>query len=120
MRKLIIVIIAAVGWQITNAQVDTAVMRQHLTTPPSKTEMIEKCRDRIFWSIVCNERAKAEELMLYARTEFENDNQKALSQGEIWLLAIWLHKYQLAATEMVLDSLSIEQYLHQDNHFRYD
>ena len=120
MRKLIIVIIAAVGWQFTNAQVDTAVMRQYLTTPPSKTEMIEKCRDRIFWSIICNERAKAEELMFYARTEFENDKLEVLSQGEMWLLAIWLHKYQLAATEMVLDSLSIEQYQHQDNHFRYD
>ena len=120
MRKLIIVIIAAVGWQFTNAQVDTAVMRQYLTTPPSKTEMIEKCRDRIFWSIICNERSKAEELMFYARTEFENDKLEVLSQGEMWLLAIWLHKYQLAATEMVLDSLSIEQYQHQDNHFRYD
>jgi len=120
MRKLIIVIIAAVGWQFTNAQVDTAVMRQYLTTPPSKTEMIEKCRDRIFWSIICNERAKAEELMFYARTEFENDKLEVLSQGEMWLLSIWLHKYQLAATEMVLDSLSIEQYQHQDNHFRYD
>ena len=120
MRKLIIVIIAAVGWQFTNAQVDTAAMRQYLTTTPSKTEMIEKCRDRIYWSIICDERAKAEELMFYARTEFENDKLKALSQDEMWLLAIWLHKYQLAAAEMVLDSLSIEQYQHQANRFRYD
>ena len=103
-----------------SAQVDTAAMRQYLTTHQSKTEMIEKCRDRIFWSIICNERTKAEELMFYARTEFENDNLKALSQDETWLLAIWLKNYQLAATEMVLDSLSIEQYQHQANRFRFD
>ena len=103
-----------------SAQVDTAAIRQYLTTHESKTDMIEKCRDRIFWSIICNERDKAEELMFYARTEFENDKLKALSQGETWLLAIWLKNYQLAATEMVLDSLSIEQYQHQDNRFRFD
>ena len=119
MKKLIFVIIAVVCWQFVNAQADTATMRQYLTTHQSKTE-IEKCRDRIFWSIICSERAKAEELMFYARTEFENDKLEVLSQGEMWLLAIWLHKYQLAATEMVLDSLSIEQYQHQDNRFRYD
>ena len=103
-----------------SAQVDTAAMRQYLTTHESKTEMIEKCRDRIYWSIICDDRAKAEELMFYARTEFENDKLKALSQDETWLLAIWLKNYQLAATEMVLDSLSIEQYQHQANRFRYD
>lgn len=119
MKKLIFVIIAVVCWQFVNAQADTATMRQYLTTHQSKAE-IEKCRDRIFWSIICSERAKAEELMFYARTEFENDKLEVLSQGEMWLLAIWLHKYQLAATEMVLDSLSIEQYQHQDNRFRYD
>ena len=120
MKKIILTLIVAAGSFCASAQVDTAAMRQYLMTHESKTEMIENCRDRIFWSIICNDRAKAEELMFYARTEFENDKLKALSQDEMWLLAIWLHKYQLAATEMVLDSLSIEQYQHQDNHFRYD
>ena len=120
MRKIILTIIVAAVSFCASAQVDTAAMRKYLTTHQSKTEMIEKCRDRIFWSIICNERAKAEELMFYARTEFENDKLKVLSQDEMWLLAIWLQKYQLAATEMVLDSLTIAQYQNQTNRFKYN
>ena len=119
MRKIILTIIVAAGSICASAQVDTAAMRQYLTTHQSKTELIDKCRDRIFEAIIDNDRAKAEELMFYARTEFENDKLKALSQGETWLLAIWLQKYQLAATEMVLDSLTIEQYQKRANRFRY-
>ena len=120
MRKIFLTIIVAAVSFCASAQVDTAAMRKYLTTHQSKTEMIEKCRDRIFWSIICNERAKAEELMFYARTEFENDKLKVLSQDEMWLLAIWLQKYQLAATEMVLDSLTIAQYQNQTNRFKYN
>ena len=119
MRKIILTIIVAAGSICASAQVDTAAMRQYLMTHESKTEMIEKCRTRIFEAIIDNDRTKAEELMFYARTEFENDKIKALSQGETWLLAIWLQKYQLAATEMVLDSLTIEQYQKRANRFRY-
>ena len=119
MKKIILTLIVAAGSFCASAQVDTAAMRKYLTTHQSITEMIEKCRDRIFWSIICNDRAKAEELMFYARTEFETDNLKALAQDEMWLLAIWLHKYQLAATEMVLDSLTIAQYQNQTNSFKY-
>ena len=119
MKKIILTLIVAAGSFCASAQVDTAAMRKYLTTHQSKTEMIEKCRDRIFWSIICNDRAKAEELMFYARTEFETDNLKALAQDEMWLLAIWLHKYQLAATETVLDSLTIAQYQNQTNSFKY-
>ena len=119
MRKIILTIIVAAGSICASAQVDTAAMRQYLMTHESKTEMIEKCRTRIFEAIIDNDRTKAEELMFYARTEFENDKLKALSQGETWLLAIWLQKYQLAATEMVLDSLTIEQYQKRANRFRY-
>lgn len=119
MRKIILTIIVAAVSICANAQVDTAAMRLYLTTHQSKTEMIEKCRDRIFEAIIDNDRAKAEDLMFYARTEFENDRLKALTQGETWLLAIWLKKYQLAATEMVLDSLTIAEYQNRVNHFRY-
>ena len=90
MRKIILTIIVAAGSFCASAQVDTAAMRQYLMTHESKTEMIEKCRTRIFEAIIDNDRTKAEELMFYARTEFENDKLKALSQGETWLLAIWL------------------------------
>ena len=120
MRKIIPVLIFVASSLCANAQVDTAAMRKYLTTHQSKTELIEKCRDRIFWSIIGNDRAKAEELMFYARTEFETDNLKALAQDEMWLLAIWLHKYQLAATETVLDSLTIAQYQNQTNRFKYN
>ena len=119
MRKIILTIMVAAGSICASAQVDTAAMRQYLTTHQSKTEMIEKCRDRIFEAIIDNDRTKAEELMFYARTEFENDKFKALSQGEVWLLAIWLQKYQLAASEMVFDSLTIEQYRKRTNPFKY-
>ncbi len=120
MKKIIPILIFVASSICSNAQVDTAAMRKYLTTHQSKTELIEKCRDRIFWSIIGNDRAKAEELMSYARTEFETDNLKALSQDEMWLLAIWLHKYQLAATETVLDSLTIAQYQNQTNRFKYN
>ncbi len=119
MKKIIPVLIFVASSICASAQVDTAAMRKYLTTHQSKTELIEKCRDRIFWSIIGNDRAKAEELMFYARTEFETDNLKALAQDEMWLLAIWLHKYQLAATETVLDSLTIAQYQNQTNSFKY-
>lgn len=120
MKKIIPVLIFVASSICSNAQVDTAAMRKYLTTHQSKTELIEKCRDRIFEAIIGNERSKAEELMFYARTEFETDKLKALAQDEMWLLAIWLHKYQLAATETVLDSLTIAQYQNQTNRFKYN
>jgi hypothetical protein len=120
MKKTILILLVLAGSLCANAQVDTAAMRQYLLSNPSKTELIEKCRDRIFDAIIKNDRAKAEELMYYARTEFETDKYKVLAQDEMWLLAIWLRKYQLAVTEMVLDSLTVEQYQTQVNRFRYD
>lgn len=120
MRKIVLILIVTANSICANAQVDTAAVRQYLTKHQTTTELIEKCRDRIFDAILCNDRAKAEELMFYARTEFENDKIKALAQDEMWLLAIWLQKYQLAATEMVLDSLTVAQYQNQTNRFRYN
>ena len=119
MRKIILLLIVAASGFCASAQVDTAAMRKYLTTHQSKTELIEKCRDHIFDAIVANDRTEAEKLMYYARTEFETDKYKALSLDEVWLLAIWLQKYQLAATEMVLDSLTIEEYKKQSNRFNY-
>ena len=120
MRRIILILIIATSSICVNAQVDTAAMRQYLMTHPSKTEMIEKCRSRLFEAIFDNDRAKAEELMYYAKTEFETDKFKALSLDEMWLLAIWLRKYQLAASEMILDSITIEQYTNQTNRFRHN
>lgn len=120
MKKIILILIVTVSSICANAQVDTAAMRQYLTTHPSKTELIEKCRNRLFEAIINNDRAKAEELMYYAKTEFETDKLKALSLDEMWLLAIWLRKYQLAASEMVLDSITVEQYTNQTNRFKYN
>ena len=120
MKKTILILCVLAGSLCANAQVDTAAMRQYLMTHQSKTELIEKCRDRLFEAIINNNRSKAEELMYYAKTEFETNKLKALSLDEMWLLAIWLRKYQLAASEMVLDSITIEQYRTQANRFRYN
>lgn len=119
MRKIILILTVVISSICANAQIDTAAMRQYLMTHESKTELIDKCRNRIFEAIIDNDRSKAEGLMFFAKTEYETNKLKAMSQDELWLLAIWVRNYQLAATEMVLDSLTIEEYKNKANIFKY-
>ena len=75
----------------------------------TRSELIQKSRNSIVDAIIEGDRNKATELMLYAKTTFDDDNYQTFTPDELWNLTIWLRKYKTTASEMARFSSSAKQ-----------
>lgn len=116
MKKLIIILLSALFVENVNGQTDSATMERLGLLSNTKTELIQKCRSRIFDAISEGDRDRAIELMLFAKTTFEDNNYQVFYPDEFLDLAIWLRKYNLATSEIaLLDSTSAAQFSNHNN-----
>ncbi len=115
MKKAFILTILIVASQNIVAQIDTAAIRKSLMTESTRSELIQKCRGRILDAISESDRDRATELMLYAKTTFDDDNYQTFSLDEFWNLAIWLRKYKMASSEIVLSPVTGEIFNRHQN-----
>ena len=115
MKKAFILTILIVASQNIVAQIDTAAIRKSLMTESTRSELIQKCRGRILDAISESDRDRATELMLYAKTTFDDDNYQTFSPDEFWNLAIWLRTYKMASSEIVLSPVTGEIFNRHQN-----
>lgn len=115
MKKTIVILLLITASQNLMAQIDTAAIRKSLMTESTRSELIQKCRGRILDAISESDRDRATELMLYAKTTFDDDNYQTFSPDEFWNLAIWLRKYKMASSEIVLSPVTGEIFNRHQN-----
>lgn len=100
MKKHFTIIMTLLICKIAHAQLDTAAMNKYLLSKPSKSELIQKWRSRTIEALVDGDKNKVEELIFYAKMDLEDTHYKAMLPNELWNMAIWLRKYDLAISEM--------------------
>ena len=91
------------------SQVNSNDTHELTSNESTRSELIQKSRNNIFNAIIEGDREKATELMLYAKTTFDDDNYQTFTPDELWNLTIWLRKYKTTASEMAQFSSSAKQ-----------
>ena len=109
MKKLILLILSVLVTESVWSQVNSTDTHELASNENTRSELIQKCRNSIVDAIIEGDRDKATELMLYAKTTFDDDNYQTFTPDELWDLTIWLRKYKMAASEMAQFSLSAKQ-----------
>lgn len=109
MKKLILLMLSVLVTESVWSQVNSTDTHELASNENTRSELIQKCRNSIVDAIIEGDRDKATELMLYAKTTFDDDNYQTFTPDELWDLTIWLRKYKMAASEMAQFSLSAKQ-----------
>ena len=109
MRKLILLMLSVLVAECVRSQDNSTATHELASNENSRSELIQKSRDSIVDAITVGDRDKATELMLHAKTTFDDDNYQTFSAVEIWDLTVWSRKYKMAASEMVRFSSSVKQ-----------
>ena len=115
MKKTAVILLLIISSLNLVAQIDTAAIRKSLMTESTRSELIQKCRGRILDAISEGDRDRAAELMFYAKTTFEDENYQVFYPDELWNLAIWLRKYKMASSEIVLSPVTGDMFNRHQN-----
>ncbi len=109
MKKLILLMLSVLVTESVWSQVNSTDTHELASNENTRSELIQKCRNSIVDAIIEGDRDKATELMLYAKTTFDDDNYQTFTPDELWNLTIWLRKYKTTASEMARFSSSAKQ-----------